>query len=195
MASIDLKDAYYSVAINEEHKKYLKFQWEEQLWQYNYMPNKLALAPRKFTKLLKLVFATLREKGYTSSVFLDDSLLLAEMRVSCLGNIMEMVELLQSLGFIIHPNISVFLPTKRIQYLGVILDSESMTVTLMPERAADLVSSCRALRKKEMISIRDLARTIGKIVASFPAVMYGPLHYRQLEKEKKTALKQNAGKL
>ena len=112
-----------------------------------------------------------------------------------MGNIMEMVELLQSLGFIIHPNISVFLPTKRIQYLGVILDSESMTVTLMPERAADLVSSCRALRKKEMISIRDLARTIGKIVASFPAVMYGPLHYRQLEKEKKKALKQNAGKL
>ena len=193
MASIDLKDAYYSVAINEEHKKYLKFQWGEQLWQYNCMPNGLALAPRKFTKLLKPVFATLREKGHISSVFLDDSLLLAETRVSCLRNVMETVERLRSLGFIIHPDKSVFLPTKRIQYLGVILDSESMTVTLTPERAADLISSCHTLRKKEVISIRDLARTIGKIVASFPAVMYGPLHYRQLEKEKKEALKQNAG--
>ena len=28
MASVDLKDAYYSVPINEEYQKYLKFLWE-----------------------------------------------------------------------------------------------------------------------------------------------------------------------
>ena len=39
-----------------------------------------------------------------------------------------------------------------------------------------------------LITIRDIVKIIGKIVASLPAVMYGPLHYRQLEKEKKVAM-------
>ena len=43
-------------------------------------------------------------------------------------------------------------------------------------------------QRKKSLTIRDIAKIIGKIVASFPAIMYGPLHYRQLEKEKKIAL-------
>ena len=39
------------------------------------------------------------------------------------------------------------------------------------------------------ISLRKLVRILGNIVASFPAVSYGPLHYRCLEREKVTGLK------
>ena len=74
MASIDLKDAYYSVPIDEQHKKFLRFRWEGQLWQFDCLPDGLALAPRQFTKLLKPVYAHLREQGHVSTAFLDDSL-------------------------------------------------------------------------------------------------------------------------
>ena len=56
----------------------------------------------------------------------------------------------------------------------------------------------KRIKKKKMltaclgkckISLRKLARILGNIVASFPAVSYGPLHYRCLEKEKVTGLK------
>ena len=43
------------------------------------------------------------------------------------------------------------------------------------------------------ISLRELARILGNIVASFPALTYGPLHYRHLEREKITGLKHHAG--
>ena len=33
MASIDLKDAYYSVPIAKPHQKYLKFEWNNMLFQ------------------------------------------------------------------------------------------------------------------------------------------------------------------
>ena len=36
---------------------------------------------------------------------------------------------------------------------------------------------------KYKISLRELARILGNIVASFPTVTYGPLHYRHLERE------------
>lgn len=75
MASIDLKDAYCSVPIHPEYKKLLRFKWGEHRYEYNAFPNGLSCAPRKFAKLLKPVFATLRGKGHVSTAFLDDSLL------------------------------------------------------------------------------------------------------------------------
>ena len=61
MASIDLTDAYYSVAIHPEHQKYLKFTFEGILYKFTAMPNGLASAPRNFTLLLKPVLASLRQ--------------------------------------------------------------------------------------------------------------------------------------
>ena len=90
-ASIDLKDAYYSCSIAPEHRKFLRFAWKERLLEFNALPNGLALAPRKFTKLLKPVFATLRDKGHLSSAFLDDSVLVAQSRESCLQNVRDTV--------------------------------------------------------------------------------------------------------
>ena len=41
MASIDLKDAYYSVSVNKNHRKYLRFIWKHQLFQFTCLPNGL----------------------------------------------------------------------------------------------------------------------------------------------------------
>ena len=54
MASVDLKDAYYSVPIALEDRKYLKFEWQGSYFQYTCLPNGLACAPHLFTK--KLIF-------------------------------------------------------------------------------------------------------------------------------------------
>ena len=62
MASIDLKDAYYSVPIAPEDRRYPRFIWQGQLYQFTCLPNGLSEAPRKFTKLLKPPFACLRSK-------------------------------------------------------------------------------------------------------------------------------------
>ena len=56
MGSIDLTDAYYTVSIHPDHRKYLKFVWNHVLYQFNCLPNGLSCAPRVFTKLLKPIF-------------------------------------------------------------------------------------------------------------------------------------------
>ena len=76
MACIDLKDAYYSVSIQKHHRKFLKFTWMDQLWQYKALPNGLTTAPRLFTKLLKPVLATLRRQNHTVMAYLDDILII-----------------------------------------------------------------------------------------------------------------------
>ena len=64
MASVDLRHAYYSVPIKAEYRKYLKFKWEKEFYQYTCFPNGLSNCPHYFTKLMKLVYATLRPQGY-----------------------------------------------------------------------------------------------------------------------------------
>ena len=86
MASVDLKDAYYTVPIAQHHRKVLflflfflfLFLWRGQFWQYDCMPNGLAFAPRKFAKLIKPVFAKMREEGHVSTFFVEDSLSVSE---------------------------------------------------------------------------------------------------------------------
>ena len=93
MASIDLKDAYYSVHIDNLHQKYLKISWKGNLYQFTCFPNGLALCPRKFTKLLKPVYSTLRMKGHLSVGYIDDSYLQAAEFAHCVHNIIDTITL------------------------------------------------------------------------------------------------------
>jgi len=130
MASIDLKDAYYTVPICKEHQKFLKFHWKGNLYQYVCFPNGLALCPRKFTKLLKPIFSILRQQGHISVAYIDDSWLTAENFTLYVRNVIDTTTLLDKVGFIIHPEKSVLLPTQTITFLGFVLNSTLMKVTL-----------------------------------------------------------------
>ena len=69
LASIDIKDAFYSVPIHPSHKKYLKFMWKGQPYQFEAMPNGYLDAIRIFAKILKPVFSTLPKRGYISIIY------------------------------------------------------------------------------------------------------------------------------
>lgn len=73
--SIDLKDAYLSIPIDIHDRKYLKFLWKGVLYQCNALTFGLASAPRVFTKLMKPIFAYIRQQGISSFHYIDDSLI------------------------------------------------------------------------------------------------------------------------
>ena len=116
MASVDLKDAYYSVPIAAAHQKYLKFEWGGKLYQFTCFPNGLAFCPRKFTKLMKPAYAVLRQLGHINSPYIDDSYLQGGSYEECLANALDTVKMFHSLGFILHPHKSVFSPTQKIVF-------------------------------------------------------------------------------
>ena len=60
MATIDLKDAYYSVKIDGNDTCFLKFLCNSKLLKFVVLPNGLSPGPRKFTKLTKPPLAILR---------------------------------------------------------------------------------------------------------------------------------------
>eukprot|EP00794_Sanderia_malayensis_P010313 gene10313-11382_t len=190
MASVDLKDAYYSVPIHKDDQKYLKFLWKDTYYRFTAFPNGLALCPRKFTKLLKPVYAWLRNKGHLSVAYIDDSYLQADTYDKCVKNIIDTVTLLDSLGFVVHPKKSVFIPAKTITFLGVVLDSVDMTVYLTQDRADSIKRVCDTVLSSTCLTIRQVAQLLGKITFSFPGAMFGPLYYCNLDMNKTKALKE-----
>ncbi|XP_077991021.1 uncharacterized protein LOC144445357 [Glandiceps talaboti] len=190
MASVDLKDAYYTVPIAKEHQKYL---WKGQLFQYTCLPNGLASAPRMFTKLLKPMYATLRKLGYTSMGYSDDSLLVGSGVNECKQNISDTVNLLTQLGFIHHPDKSVLVPTQKLTFLGFDIDSVSMTVTLTQGKIEKMITECNMLTRKDSESIRMFAKIIGLMISSILGVEFGPLYCRSLEMAKIKALQWQNG--
>ena len=193
MASADLRHAYYSINMAESQQVKLRFVFSGKIYQYTCLPNGISCAPRLFTKLLKPVFSTLRQLGHSNSGFIDDSLLVADTFKECQENVSDTVGLMTELGFIVHPNKSVLVPTQDISFLGNDIHSRDMTVTLPQNKVKLIVQECSKLRKKHVEIIRIVARILGLMVSTFTAVEYGPLHYRNIEREKIEALKSSRG--
>ena len=193
MASIDFKDAYYSVPIKKEHRKWLRFMFQNQLYEFTCLPNGLSSGPRLFTKITKPLFANLRELGHLNSPYIDDSILVGEDWEDCARNVKDTVEMAMDAGFVIHPIKSIFIPTQEIEFLGFWINSIYMTVTLTRRKAEVIQKLCSELLTYKRPTIRTVARVVGKMVSSFPAIRYGKLFYRQIDNEKTEALKINKG--
>ena len=84
------------------------------------------------------------------------------------------------LGYVVHKNKSMLVPAKEIVFLGNIINSETMTVSLPQKKKEIIANECERLLSKQTAKIREVARVLGLIVSSFSAGLY----YRQIEKAK-----------
>ena len=58
--SFDFSDAYYSCRVFPPHRKFLRFLFEGELYEFTCLPNGLSCAPRFFTKIMRVALAHLR---------------------------------------------------------------------------------------------------------------------------------------
>ena len=193
MACMDWKDAFYSVSIRSDYRKFLRFQWDGILFEFQCLVMGLSEAPRKFTKLTKPLWASLRQLGYQSVSYIDDALLLGDSEKGCLRNVCATVKFADSLGFTVHPLKSVLIPCQKLTFLGFEIDSVNMSVKLTLAKVEKIKLSCENLISAEHCSIRQLAKTIGQLVASEPGFPHAPLFYRDLEFAKIDALSESRG--
>ena len=71
MATIDLKDACYSVSISRLFQKFLKFKWKDKLYSFTCFPNDLRFCRRKFTivPIITLHFENVHLSDYIDDFF------------------------------------------------------------------------------------------------------------------------------
>ena len=73
------------------------------------------------------------------------------------------------------------MPTQEIEFLGFVLNSVEMKIKLTDCKSGKIISKIKKLLYEGKQTIRDLASVIGSLVATFPVLPYGKLHYKELE--------------
>lgn len=192
-ASLDIRDAYYSVPVKDNYKKYFRFVFGENLLEYQGLPQGFRDAPRLFTKILKPVLATLHEEGHAIIIYFDDSLIQGDTFQLCYHSVERAATLLDSLGFTIHQEKSVFLPTQHIEYLGFVLNSKTMTVSLTDAKKIKIRDLCMETIQLKCITIQRLAEVIGNLVGALPAVQFGMIFIKRMEILKIRGLSTSSG--
>lgn len=188
MMSLDIKDAYFSVNICKPDRKYLRFLYEGQLYEFTCLPNGLSSGPRLFTKILKVPLSHLRDKhDVDTSAFIDDCFLEHPQPRGVYMSFYHMAELFQKLGFSISPKSIVF-PGQKMVHVGFLINSILMIVSLPPEKVQDVlqfVQKCLACRT---MTIRMMAQLLGKLEATGPGNRYAQLFTKRLAIHKNRAL-------
>ena len=101
MASVDLKDAFFTVPVHNLHKFFFMFEWIQKFYKFVGMPYIYSDAMRIFTKILKPVFGHFRQESYLSVIFVNDFYLQGDTEQEFLNNIKATVNLVLKLGFIV----------------------------------------------------------------------------------------------
>ncbi len=180
-AAIDLKDAYFHVSILLRHRPFLRFAFEGRAWQYRVLLFGLSLSPRVFTKVVEGALTPLREVGVRILNYLDDWLILAQSREQ-FGDLRDLVlRHLSQLGLRVNCEKSKLSPVQRIYFLGVELDSVSMTACHTEERAQAVLNCLSSYRGRNVVPLKQFQRLLGHMASAAAVKLLGLLHMRPLQ--------------
>lgn len=191
MATIDLQDAFHLIPIAPEHRIFLRFYFDGVIYEFEALPFGLSQCPLVFTKVMKPVVRHLRSMDLTSVVYLDDFLFIEKTEQECKRNVQLSIQVLEFLGFIVKYGKSNLDPNTYCRYLGFFIDSKNFRIELPLEKRTSILSLVSKLISLKRCKISFLAKIIGKLIAAAPAVEYGWLYTKLLERAKTLGLIHN----
>ena len=184
---------YLTIPVAQESWNLLTFQAgpPHNLMQFQCLPFGLCTAPFTFSKVTKPATQFLRQLGIHLIIYLEELLLAAPTKDQLLVDLSTAIWLLSSLGFLINIPKSITAPTCHLEFLGFIVDTDNMVISLPAHKLYCIQKEASHLLSLERIPMRTLACFIGTLVATKPAVWTGPLHYRALQNMKIRSLCQH----
>lgn len=189
MCKLDLTSAYRSVRIHASNFPYTGLKWNfshdssrtrashgaSERPQYlidTCLPFGARRSPYIFHQLGQAVRRMMARRGFEGVVvFLDDFYLKEATKERCLEGLRVLMKLLRRLGFAINYN-KVVMPTTKLTFLGVVIDSLNMTLELPQDKIIDLTADLKSLRSRRRVTKCQLQSLTGKLNFAC-AVIYG----------------------
>ncbi|KAJ8946241.1 hypothetical protein NQ317_016241 [Molorchus minor] len=140
---------------------------------------------------MKPVMQQLRSLGIIAVNYLDDILIFGRSKEECQNNTSITTCLLQSLGFLINLDKSSLYPSRKCKFLGFVFNSEKMIIELTQSKRQNIEKWVIYFLKRNTFRIRTFAKMLGLLVSACPAVKYGFLYTKRLERQKYLALMAN----
>ena len=169
MAKVDLESAYRSVRIHPENYQAtgIKFKFPGDQFSTFMYDSRLPFGARKspgiFNRITQAVKRMMIRKGHNLMiVYLDDWLILGPDKESCNSALNILLKLLRELGFSISYN-KVVPPTTALVFLGILIDSQDVTISLPHEKVGELEALISHFASSKHATKRQLQSLAGKL--------------------------------
>ena len=181
MASIDLKEAYLQVPVHPESRPFLRFVSKGHVFQFTALCFGLSTAPQVFSRVMAPVSAILHAMGIRMSKYLDDWLVQSSSRESLLRDLQTVLRLCHELGVVINREKSHLVPSQVMQYLGVVINTQSFVASPSPDRISRLLSTAGEFRSSASPPARLWLSLLGMLSSLAHLVPGGRLLMRSLQ--------------
>lgn len=169
LAKLDLQSAYRSVMIHPSNHPATGLHWKfpghpNPTYMYDSrLPFGSRRSPGIFHRLTQAVRRMMKRRGFSALVvYLDDFLIVAPTYEECLAALNTLISLLRSLGFSIAWH-KVEGPSQALTFLGILLDSRSMSLELPAPKLRDLHALLSAFAARKRASLRQFQQLAGKL--------------------------------
>ena len=165
VSMIDLSEAYLHIPIHQNSRKYLRVYHIYQVFQFTFLPFGLATAPQVFTMIVKEVKLMALTRGLRLHQYLDDWLIRSQSQEEVQVNTQALVDLNQSLGWIINQDKSELKPIQVFSFAGYEYHLDSPLVKPTLERWLKLQDLILRLKSKHVLTARCLMPLIGLLAS------------------------------
>ena len=188
MASVDISKAYRSVPVFPGHRKYQGLKWmfgplDKSKYKYyedNFLCFGCSSSPGIFTRLSDAIRRIMKRFGYKLILnYIDDYIVFGKTREECLNAQHFLISLLIKLGFAISWH-KVVGPVQSIVWLGLTLDSISMSISMPNDKVSELKNLLQDFLVKKKAKKRELQRLGGKLAFASTVVKAGRTFSRRV---------------
>ena len=180
--ALDLTDAYFHVPIRPFHRRYLRFCFNGQCYQYRALPFGLSTAPCLFTKVVQVIAGHLRQESIHCHQYLVDWLLKNKSRSLLLAQAQKAIDVTVKLGFLINKEKSNLRPSQSFVYLGAHFDLKLGRVFLTQERSVLIQDLIGLFRLHEYLPAQTFLKLLGTMASCIDVIPYAHLHMRPIQK-------------
>ena len=181
MVSLDLKVVYLQVPMHPESRKFLRFVAWGKVYQFKVLCFGLSTVSQVFTRVMAPVSAFLHHSGNRLHRYLDDWLIQASSWEQVLLALDAVLQLCSSLGIVVNWEKSHLVPTQRMVYLGVLLDSVSFRASPALKRVEKLLSIGDTFLSCERQPVSPWLELLGVLSSMIQLVPGGRLRMRSLQ--------------
>ena len=181
MASIDLKEAYLQVPVHLDSRHFLRFVSKGHVFQFKALCFGLSTTPQVFSRIMAPVSAILHAMGIRMRRYLDDWLVQSSSRESLLRDLQTVLSLCHELGIVVNREKSHLVPSQVVQYLGVVINTQSFKASPSQERISRLLSTAAEFRSSASPPARLWLSLLGMCSSLAHLVPGGRLRMRSLQ--------------
>lgn len=182
LAKIDLSSAYLHVPIKPAHRRFLALSYNNQCYQMTALPFGLSVAPVIFARLTNWIASLLRSKGVRIIVYLDDFLLACQDLTTLKNQIKLTIKVLTELGWIINWEKSHLVPTHKLEFLGIIWDTEKNVKSISTRKIRKIEEALHQIRIARHWTWRKAKSLLGLLTFAAFVVPLGPLNCRLIQR-------------